>query len=327
MVPFLVWSTDTHSIGAKGKNLPSFQSPPSALKMHGTAQRFVPAAEAPPLHPEAITDLLRQQSDNPLNVPRPTKTELNNLAAAFAPVFEIDVVGEYDRIGAPTLLPDGVPRIDTQIPSAYVQSSWAMFDGVPVLQISYLVWFSQRPPMSAMDILSGHIDGLIWRVTIGRHGRPLLYDSIHACGCYHLFFPVPPTRLKEHPIDDPGEGTMVPVHAPELAPNQRMVLHVRSGDHYLRGISVTTVDASGSSNYELVPMDRLRSLPSIKGRRQSLYDEQGIVTGTDRGERFLLWPMGIFRPGAMRQWGTHATAFVGRRHFDDPYLIENTFTQ
>jgi hypothetical protein len=27
----------------------------------------------------------------------------------------------------------------------------------------------------------------------------------------------------------------------------------------------------------------------------------------------------------MRQWGRHATAFVGRRHFDDPRLVERYF--
>jgi hypothetical protein len=35
--------------------------------------------------------------------------------------------------------------------------------------------------------------------------------------------------------------------------------------------------------------------------------------------------MGVPDPGAMRQWGRHATAFVGRRHFDDPFLIERYF--
>jgi hypothetical protein len=35
--------------------------------------------------------------------------------------------------------------------------------------------------------------------------------------------------------------------------------------------------------------------------------------------------MGVASAGAMRQWGTHATAFVGRRHFDDPYLLESAF--
>lgn len=36
--------------------------------------------------------------------------------------------------------------------------------------------------------------------------------------------------------------------------------------------------------------------------------------------------MGVPEPGAMRQWGRHATAFVGRRHFDDPWLLERYFT-
>jgi hypothetical protein len=35
--------------------------------------------------------------------------------------------------------------------------------------------------------------------------------------------------------------------------------------------------------------------------------------------------MGITSAGQMRQWGNHATAFVGRRHFDDPDLFERYF--
>jgi hypothetical protein len=37
--------------------------------------------------------------------------------------------------------------------------------------------------------------------------------------------------------------------------------------------------------------------------------------------------MGIASAGAMRQWGTHATAFVGRRQFDDPFLLEEAFAR
>ena len=35
--------------------------------------------------------------------------------------------------------------------------------------------------------------------------------------------------------------------------------------------------------------------------------------------------MGILSAGAMRQWGRHATAFIGRRHFDDADLFEKRF--
>jgi hypothetical protein len=40
----------------------------------------------------------------------------------------------------------------------------------------------------------------------------------------------------------------------------------------------------------------------------------------------LFWPTGVDETGAMRQWGRHATAFLGRRHFDDPDLIEQRFS-
>ena len=59
--------------------------------------------------------------------------------------------------------------------------------------------------------------------------------------------------------------------------------------------------------------------------RRSAYDPDGMIRGTERGERVFFWPMGIPSAGAMRQWGHHATAFVGRRHFDDADLIDKRF--
>lgn len=311
----------------KELNLPSFARAGLGLKTRGMLIRFVPAAKSSPMLPAEVRALLRRSADNPLSIPRPTNDAVQRLAASFAPVFAIDATGDHDRIGTPTVGPGGTPGADIRAPRVYVQPSWAIFNGVPVLQISYLAWFSERPPVGELDILAGRMDGVIWRVTIGPDGRPMLYDSIHACGCYHLFFPVPPTHLKEHPIDDPSEGTTVPIDAPALGPGQRMVLHISGGDHYLRALSVMNADFSDPIRYELASMDELRSLPLPAGGTRSLYDRHGIVAGTDRRERFLLWPMGIRNAGAMRQWGTHATAFVGRRHFDDPYLLDRAFTR
>ncbi len=311
----------------KDRNLPGFRNSPSALKMSGKIGFSAPGAVPLPMTPKAISALLRGWSGNPLKIPRPGDAELRRLAAGFAPVFAVDVTGDYDRIGVPVLRVDGPPQVDTSAPQVYVQPSWTLIGGAPHLQISYLAWFSERPPTGSLDILAGKLDGLIWRVTISPDGRPMLYDSIHPCGCYHLFFPVPPTRLKTTQTDEPREGTVVPTDAPVLAPGQRMVLHISSGDHYLRGLSVSNGLTAGSTPYELVSMDALRSLPAPGGGRRSLYERDGLVAGTERDERWVLWPMGISSPGAMRQWGTHATAFVGRRHFDDPYLIDKAFTR
>jgi hypothetical protein len=77
--------------------------------------------------------------------------------------------------------------------------------------------------------------------------------------------------------------------------------------------------------YTLRDENELRRLPLPGGGSRSLYGPNGLVAGTERGERFLFWPMGIASAGATRQWGHHATAFVGRRHFDDADLIERRF--
>ena len=309
----------------KQRNLPSFSRDPSNAGTPGGTTYYAPPVEANVADPEMVAGLLRRAATNPLKLPRPNADELRRLATAFAPVFAVEVRGEFDRIGMPGWAADDTAVLDTNSPFVYVQPSWSIFDGVPLLQISYLAWFSERPASGPMDILSGRLDGLIWRVTIGPDGRALLYDSIHPCGCYHLFFPVPPTKLKDMPFGKFGEGTVVPTDAPMLGPKQRMVLHIGSGNHYLRALSVADAGGLPSTPYQSGPMDVLRSLPRPGGGRASLYAGDGIVAGTDRSERFLLWPMGIASPGAMRQWGTHATAFVGRRHFDDPFLMDRAF--
>jgi len=102
------------------------------------------------------------------------------------------------------------------------------------------------------------------------------------------------------------------------------VLHVASRTHYIDRLSFTQ-PAIGEP-YKWDDYDHLRALPLPDGGARSLFGAHGLIEISRRPERFILWPMGIRSPGAMRQWGHHSTAFVGRRHFDDPYLIEQLFT-
>ncbi|HAY38040.1 MAG TPA: hypothetical protein DCY53_01095 [Desulfobacteraceae bacterium] len=56
-----------------------------------------------------------------------------------------------------------------------------------------------------------------------------------------------------------------------------------------------------------------------------MFKQDSIVPESERLERFILWTTGVFSPGAMRQWGRHAVAFVGRRNFDDPFFMGRMF--
>ena len=264
-----------------------------------------------------------------LGIPQLSESLRQRLLDRHAPVLTLAPQGEFDRFGEMRLQADGTPSVDTEKPVVYRRVAFARHGEATMVQLVYLYWFPERPKTGPLDLLGGALDGVMWRVTLDALGQPLIYDSAHACGCYHLFFPTP--ALRSTPSPESGiEWAFVPAPAPHLGPGERMQLGLAPRTHYLSAIS-TTADFSGTP-YRSLPEAQLRSMPltaqsgaANAEKRRSLYGPDGIVAGSQRGERYFFWPMGVRDAGAQRQWGHHATAFVGRRHFDDPDLIEKRF--
>jgi hypothetical protein len=213
------------------------------------------------------------------------------------------------------------PEVDIESPVVYHRIAFTRYGDVTLTQIVYTVWFSQRPHDHALDILAGRLDGVVIRVTLGPQGDPLIYDSIHPCGCYHMFFPAARVQALPAPAGA-GEWAFVPATLPAHSAGTRIAVRIATRTHYVTGVALDAVGAAHS--YALLPEDDLRRLP-VAGGSRSAYAPDGLVPGTQRSERFIFWPMGIPSAGAMRQWGRHATAFVGRRHFDDADLLEKRF--
>ena len=157
-----------------------------------------------------------------------------------------------------------------------------------------------------------------------------MYDSIHACGCYHFLIPVAGEGGDggRRSIRDLKERPVVLAGARAPRPGQRVLLRLATESHYLQNVVTVSRRASGKrgSTYRLIDENVLRSLPVSPQRRLSLYGSDGIVAGTERLERFVLWSTGVKSPGAIRQWGHHAIAFAERRHFDDPALFDRVFS-
>ena len=247
------------------------------------------------------------------------------LFATFAPIFEVDIATSDDRIGAPYWSEtEANPAVETTRPVVYRRLSHTRFQGRPLLQLNYIIWFPSRPCTSALDLLCGHMDGINWRVTLSPSGEPLLFDSIHNCGCYHMFFPT--NHILQRRLETLDETAFVPQKAPELLLSERLVLRIASGTHHIEALYVEQPYDGSQEEYSSADYRNLRALLRWDGSRQSLFQINGLVSGTARKERWLLWPMGVASPGSMRQWGRHATAFVGRRHFDDPCLIDANFS-
>jgi hypothetical protein len=270
-----------------------------------------------------------------LHIPMLTKEQTWKLVARHAPVLTVDTVDGDDRIG--TLgwraSPDGATLVvNTKVPAAYVRSAWTEVNGEAALQLVYTFWFPARPPAHPLDLVAGHLDAVVWRVTLDTGGRPLVYDSIHACGCFHMFFPTQRVRERPGPLEHEGpiDETMFSpqvVYSPSRS--ERVMVFLGSHDHNIERVGVDSPKPAPGVAYRLIDENVLRSLPVpavAGGGTRSIYGPDGLVPGSERPERFVYWPMGVPSAGQMRQWGHHATAFVGRRHFDDPRLIDRYFS-
>ena len=305
-----------------------------------SAQRLKYAPASAPLAAERVSALLGQMKKDALGIPQPSAQEQALLLAAYAPFFEIETSAAYDRFGAlfwsngrGSESTDGrasapAPLVDLARAVVYQRLAYTRYQGQTLLQLVYSVWFPERPRSAALDLLSGTLDSVVLRVTLDASGAPLLVDSIHACGCYHMFFatpgatPRPATQARM-------EWAFVAATLPALSAGQRLLVRLASGSHYIEGLRPAEASEAGQvTPYTLLDDDALRTLPVADapgGSTRSAFWPNGIVPGTERGERLLFWPMGIDSPGAMRQWGRQPTAFVGRRHFDDADLLERRF--
>lgn len=289
----------------------------------------------------------RAQAIDSLGVPLLTRAQGWDLLQRHAPVLSVDTATIDDRLGRVGWRTEAgatLPAVDVALPAAYARIAFATLGGRVRVQLVYTFWFPARPAEHAVDALAGALDAVVWRVTLGEvspptAGRseaerfvPLAYDTIHACGCYHLFFPTEHVATRPQP-DTIDEGLFVPrsVRAPRAG--ERVVLHVAPRTHYLQQITIEAESAAVAGDatrqpalrYSLRDEDELRVLTLPRGGTRSIYDESGLVPGSERFERHFFWPMGITSAGQMRQWGRHATAFVGRRHFDDPLLLDRYF--
>ena len=299
----------------------SFSAPLSSLPVEGRLRRYAPGVRFPdaPALPAAAIDELGVRL---AKVPAPV---LEALFARHAPALEIDSSGDFDTPGRPYFDERGKPDIDTAMPVAYRYASVMSLAGRLRLQLNYVFWFAERPRSGPFDTLGGALDGIVWRVTLDEQGGALVYDSIHPCGCYHLFFAGSRLTVRESALSQP-EPPLLPQAAPKLNASERILLRIASRTHYLQRVQAVPVGEEDTSNaYGLVPYEELYAVEAPEGRA-SLFARHGLVPGTGRGERFYLWPMGIRSPGAMRERGRQATAFLGRRHFDDADLLDGLFS-
>ncbi len=285
-------------------------------------RRYDPAGA--PVSAAQVRAILARAPKDALGVPRFSAQDADALFRAYAPQYEIETTGPHDHFGPLAWKAAPAPEVDTSRPVVYRRLAYTRYGERSLVQLVYTLWFPERPADRFFDILAGKLDGLVIRVTLDEDGAPLVVDTIHPCGCYHMFFPT--ALLQPVPAPNPREEwAFMPSSLPRLEPAQRVVVRTATRSHYV--VNVRPAQAPAALTYAFANEDELRALPTPDGRTRSVFGPDALVAGTERPERALFWPMGIASPGTMRQWGRHPTAFLGRRHFDDADLIEKRFAR
>lgn len=261
-------------------------------------------------------------ASNELALPLLQESQLDSLFVEHAPSLQIEFTDDNDRIGTPQWVGDQV-RIGSDKATLYTLPSMTQFEGKTLLQLNYVFWFSQRRPTALIDLYSGSVDSIIWRVTLDENGQVLLYDSIHSCGCYHKYFVASDSLIAKSQPASKEPANIFKLDASTA--HDGLTLSITANEHYIVGVDSRSTNAQQESLlYDLRPYEALHNLDTAGGKR-SLFDDRGLITGSERLERFTLWPTGILSVGAMRQWGTHATGFIEEQHFDDADLLEKYF--
>ncbi|TVP87596.1 MAG: hypothetical protein EA347_07300 [Thioalkalivibrio sp.] len=253
-----------------------------------------------------------------LGIPRLSDGEQDALFRRFMPQLAVEQRSGADRIGAPLLDEHGRIEIDTTRPVVFTFPSHTRLGSRVLLQLNYAFWFPERPPEHGLDLYAGDLSGVLWRVTLDHELRPVLYDSIHQCGCYHKLFLPAGSRIDLDGLV--GERPLVFALPPGLAGDRGLRLRLEAGTHYIIDVG-EAMPSADTEHYILKDYAWQLRLPAA-GTVRSLFGPTGIVQQSQRPERFVLWPLGVPSAGAMRQRGLHAIAFVGHRHFDDPDLLE-----
>jgi len=272
----------------------------------------------------SIRQILESTRRDALGIPLYSAEAREALFRLYAPAWEIQTVTDHDRIGTPFWNENEQIDVNTYQPVTYTRLSFTRFGKDILTQINYVVWFPARPKKGVFDLYGGVLDGVNYRVTLGTDGEPLLYETIHNCGCYYKAYPA--RRLEAREKIDYAEPPLI-LKAPEVNHSSELMnVAMESHTHYVQNLYPLDRESQTETVvYSLADYDRLRSLPDSRGGHRSMFNENSIAFGSERLERFILWSTGVVSPGAMRQWGRHAVAFVGKRHFDDPFALEKMF--
>ncbi len=254
---------------------------------------------------------------------------------------------DSDMIGTPYLVRSskGKPytKIDVSRPVMYGFYDNRVIARHHHAQLTYTVWYPRHPRTKKFDIEPGNVDSNVVRITLDDQNRPLLYETVLACGCYHKVFVErkvelasaayygPPQKGKEYSIaknipfgfDFEIAGI---VDSPDMHPSAP-VIFVSSGEHKVLGLhpSENLNWSEFGENIRRYRLAHYRELTNIPFQNEQTVmpmfnpnnDQQ--VWGAERMERFIFWVIGTDDAGHPRR-NDQILLHFDQAMWDDPNI-------
>jgi len=255
------------------------------------------------------------------------------LLARHAPVFLVENnQAPHNRIGTPRAVVREDGREEIYIDSARAtiyarKQTFTTTNGI-YTNLIYRVHFAEIPGgWEPFYLGAGRNVGLLVVVTLDLLNQPVLYTTVHTCGCYLAF--VPTSRLSAEVFPHGWNKGRQSVYGESLpgildfeklsVVNRRALVVLRDGTHRVKDIrppdpnDLLTVPVHAAG---LQPLEALESLPLEDGRTTSLYETAGDRRGYVKGsykvrERWLMsWWSLDWRVGEDKKFGKNKAAGI-----------------
>lgn len=271
------------------------------------------------------------------------------LLGRWAPIIiqQVDPAAIYsasiDQVGSPvpmkTLGNEKYVFVDTDQPSLYAFTTQAEIQGQEHAQLNYVYWFPEHPSMTGgFDPEAGPVEGITLRITLDSQSKPLFYETVFNCGCYHRAFPTEEVdRKAAEEFGGPLKGKYTSVakpvrfkidfYSPEsvrVPEGGRPVIFSAAGNHQPLHIGAESeIDELVKKLRTTHPMQLRDYAELTRGGVDGLgiFGPDKLVVGADRAEAMMLIPTGLYHAGTPRRRGAQLIHF-DQYDFDDPRLLE-----
>jgi len=248
------------------------------------------------------------------------------ILSRYAPVFVIEnYKKKYNLIGTPSARinedREGEIYVDPEKATVYTGMGEFKTFKSTYTNLIYRIHFEKIPGgFIPFHLGKGNNMGLIVIITLNSRNEPILYTSVHTCGCYLAF--VPTSYMPADRFPDGWKNGRQSVHSENLpgileysksSPDRdKTMILIRDGTHRVKDIWLS--DSCSLKKYntiraEIQPRESLEKLPLKNYETTSFYETSGPREGYVKGsfkirERLLMsWWAFDWRVGEDKKFG------------------------